>query len=161
MLVHETEADESPGLLGGAVDVHAHFLSAGYRQALRAAGLDALDGMPGGIPGWTAGMALDLMDEAGIAMSVLSVSSPGVLLGADARAAVGLARRVNDDAAENRAGAPRPVRLLRLPFHSRTSTHRWLRSAARRRICPPAGRTADQLSRLLPRDRVRSGVPGA
>jgi predicted TIM-barrel fold metal-dependent hydrolase len=100
MLVPETEPDENPGLLGGAVDVHAHFLSAGYRHALRAAGLDALDGMPGGIPDWTAGLALDLMDEAGIAMSVLSISSPGVLLEADARAAVALARRVNDAAAE-------------------------------------------------------------
>jgi 6-methylsalicylate decarboxylase len=88
------------GILGGAVDVHAHFLSAGYRAALAAAGTDALDGMPGGIPDWTAGLALDLMDEAGITMSVLSVSSPGVLLEADDGAAVSLASRVNDDAAE-------------------------------------------------------------
>jgi predicted TIM-barrel fold metal-dependent hydrolase len=94
------QADAGPGILDGAVDVHAHFLSAGYRKALGAAGLESLDGMPAGIPHWTAGLALDLMDEAGIAMSVLSISSPGVLLEADDRVAVGLARRVNDDAAQ-------------------------------------------------------------
>lgn len=87
-------------ILDNAVDVHAHFLPDGYRSALAAAGIEALDGMPTGLPRWNAGLALDLMDEIGIATSVLSVSSPGVLLEADDGRAIGLARQVNDEAAE-------------------------------------------------------------
>ena len=96
----DPEAVARHPILGQAVDMHAHFLSDGYRKALRAAGVDALDGMPTGIPRWTEGLALDLMDEVGIAMSVLSISSPGVLLEADDARAVLLASQVNDEAAE-------------------------------------------------------------
>lgn len=95
----DPDAAERESVIDGAVDMHAHFLPQGYRAALEAAGMDALDGMPGGIPHWTTGSALDLMDEVGIAVSVLSISSPGVLLEADHRQAVGLACQVNDEAA--------------------------------------------------------------
>jgi 6-methylsalicylate decarboxylase len=80
--------------------MHAHFLPDEYRRALKAAGIDALDGMPTGVPPWTTGAALELMDEAGIAMAVLSISSPGVLLEAGEHPAVRLASLVNDAAAE-------------------------------------------------------------
>jgi predicted TIM-barrel fold metal-dependent hydrolase len=63
-------------MLDAAVDMHAHFLPPEYRTALTAAGIDALDGMPTGVPRWTTGSALELMDEAGTDMAVLSISSP-------------------------------------------------------------------------------------
>jgi predicted TIM-barrel fold metal-dependent hydrolase len=89
---------EHPGL-AGAIDMHAHFLSPGYRSALATAGIDQLDGMPNGIPAWSIDSALELMDDVGVATSVLSVSSPGLLLAGDAEA-VALARTVNDEAAD-------------------------------------------------------------
>jgi predicted TIM-barrel fold metal-dependent hydrolase len=48
------------------------------------------------LPGWDAGEHLAVMDRAGIAMSVLSISSPGVHFGDD-DAASELARQVNED----------------------------------------------------------------
>jgi predicted TIM-barrel fold metal-dependent hydrolase len=50
---------------------------------------------PDGMPGWDVAEHLDLMDQCGIATSILSISSPGVSFGrrGDARA---LARHVND-----------------------------------------------------------------
>jgi 6-methylsalicylate decarboxylase len=92
-------AERHPGI-DDAVDMHAHFLPPGYRAALEAAGIDALDGMPTGIPSWTTGSALALMDEAGTTMAMLSISSPGVLLTADDHQAARLARLVNEAAAE-------------------------------------------------------------
>ncbi|MGH3500897.1 MAG: hypothetical protein ACRDQA_08365, partial [Nocardioidaceae bacterium] len=56
---------------------------------------------PDGIPGWPAWSVdehLRMMDARGIDQAVLSISSPGVFFG-DERAAVELARRVNDFAA--------------------------------------------------------------
>lgn len=81
------------------IDVHAHFLPAAYEAALKRAGVDRLDGMPTGIPAWSVGEALRLMDNVGIGRSVLSISSPGVDLGRGAAAACDLSRRVNDAAA--------------------------------------------------------------
>jgi hypothetical protein len=69
--------------LANAVDVHAHFLTPRLRQALLAAGHDGPDGMPT-LPEWSPEDALNLMDRTGIAVAMLSISSPGVLLG-DAR----------------------------------------------------------------------------
>jgi 6-methylsalicylate decarboxylase len=91
---------ERPSALDAAVDMHAHFLPTEYRTALRAAGIDALDGMPTGVPRWTTGSALELMDAAGIALAVLSISSPGVLLDAGEHRATRLASLVNDAGAE-------------------------------------------------------------
>jgi predicted TIM-barrel fold metal-dependent hydrolase len=78
----------------GLVDVHAHFVTDGYLGAARAAGHLQPDGMPGW-PRWDAATHLELMDEWGVATSILSISSPGVHFGDD-RAARALCREVND-----------------------------------------------------------------
>lgn len=80
------------------LDVHAHFLPPPYREALRSAGLETLDGgMP--VPDWSADGALALMDDVGIAGAMLSVSSPHVRF-ADPASAPALCRAINDHAAE-------------------------------------------------------------
>jgi predicted TIM-barrel fold metal-dependent hydrolase len=79
----------------GAIDLHVHFLPQRYREAALAHGQQHPDGMPA-LPEWDAGAALAMMDDVGIAVAVLSLSSPGVaFLPPDERAA--LARAVNDD----------------------------------------------------------------
>ncbi|MER5216850.1 amidohydrolase family protein [Streptomyces sp. NPDC002838] len=64
---------------------------------MTAAGHGRPDGMPG-IPDWSPDAALATMDKAGIAASLLSVSSPGVHFGDDT-AARELARAVNEEGA--------------------------------------------------------------
>lgn len=91
---------ESPSL----VDVHAHFIPDGYRRAAIAAGHSHPDGMPG-LPAWSAGEMLAMMDRIGIATAILSISSPGVHFGNDA-AARALAREVNLAGAELRNAHP-------------------------------------------------------
>ncbi|MCX0242266.1 amidohydrolase family protein [Streptomyces drozdowiczii] len=88
----------------GLIDVHAHFVTDAYADAARSAGITHPDGMPGW-PSWSVEQHLDLMDDAGIARSYLSVSSPGVHFGDD-RAARALAREVNGFGARVRAGHP-------------------------------------------------------
>ncbi len=93
-----------------AIDVHAHFLSAGYRRALADAGIDHPDGFSH-VPDWSPDGALALMDELGIAVALLSISSPGVhfVSGAATRE---LARRVNEDGAAVVAARPDRFGLL-------------------------------------------------
>jgi predicted TIM-barrel fold metal-dependent hydrolase len=79
------------------VDVHAHFLTDHYVQAAKDAGHLHPDGVPGW-PTWDAARHLDLMDQWGVATSILSISSPGVSFG-DPTATSALARHVNDAAA--------------------------------------------------------------
>ena len=78
------------------IDVHAHYLAPAYRQALEAAEMWLIGGIPA--PQWTPELALEFMDAHGIAVQMLSVSDPGVefLDGERARA---LARECNDYAA--------------------------------------------------------------
>jgi predicted TIM-barrel fold metal-dependent hydrolase len=78
----------------GLIDVHAHFVTDDYAAAAEAAGHLLPDGMPGW-PTWDPATHLRLMEQWGVATSVLSVSSPGVHFGDD-RAARALCRRVND-----------------------------------------------------------------
>jgi hypothetical protein len=59
----------------GKLDVHAHYLPDGYRQALQRSGHRQPDGMSQ-IPAWSAEEHLVLMDRLGIAASLLSISSP-------------------------------------------------------------------------------------
>ncbi len=89
------------------IDVHAHYLPAGYRQAAAAAGHEHPDGMPG-LPRWDVGAALAMMDGLNIRTAMLSISSPGVHFGDDAAAAK-LAREVNEEGA--RAAADHPGRF--------------------------------------------------
>ncbi|GAA5064507.1 amidohydrolase family protein [Nocardia callitridis] len=80
----------------GLIDVHAHFTTDDYIEAAKTAGKREPDGMPEAYwPRWDAHTHLDLMDQAGIARSVLSLSSPGVHLGDDAEAKA-LARTINE-----------------------------------------------------------------
>jgi len=88
------------------LDVHAHYLPEAYRQALAATGQSVVDGMP--VPDWDAGRHVALMDQLGIATSLLSVSSPGVRFAGDAEARQ-LARQVND--AGHRAVVDHPGRF--------------------------------------------------
>ncbi len=78
------------------LDVHAHFIPDFYREAALAAGISKPDGMPEW-PAWSEQEALATMDRLHIGAALLSLSSPGVRLGAatdaDARQ---MARRVNE-----------------------------------------------------------------
>ena len=89
------------------IDVHAHYVPDGYRAALERAGYAQPDGMPA-IPQWSADEHVVVMDRLGIATSLLSISSPGVHLGAGADA-VELARDVNE--AGRRAVVDHPGRF--------------------------------------------------
>jgi predicted TIM-barrel fold metal-dependent hydrolase len=77
------------------IDVHAHYVPDGYRDALVAHGHGQPDGMPQ-IPDWSAAEHVAAMDRLGIETSLLSISSPGVCLG-DGAAVVDLAREVNEE----------------------------------------------------------------
>jgi len=84
----------------GLVDVHAHFTTDGYIDRAKAAGYSEPDGMPESYwPQWSAPRHLELMDQAGIARAILSLSSPGVHFGNDA-AARSLAREINETSAD-------------------------------------------------------------
>ncbi len=64
--------------------------------------------MPDGfheLPAWTANAHVEMMDRIGIAVSMLSISSPGVHFGDDAAARF-LARQVNDDGHRARSAHP-------------------------------------------------------
>ena len=78
------------------IDVHFHYLSPEYREQM----IDAVGGWPDGFPAphWSADGALAMMDRVGIATGMLSVSSPGIHFGNDAKARA-LARSVNEFAA--------------------------------------------------------------
>jgi predicted TIM-barrel fold metal-dependent hydrolase len=59
------------------IDVHMHFLPECYRDALARAGMGTLDGgMP--VPTWSEELALRTMDDLGIEVAMLSVSSPSI-----------------------------------------------------------------------------------
>ena len=97
----------TPPPLQPRIDVHAHFLTAKYREAALAAGLAHADGIPG-LPHWDVGAALGMMDGLNIRTAMLSVSSPGVHFGDDG-AARKLAREVNEEGA--RAAHDHPGRF--------------------------------------------------
>ncbi len=84
----------------GRIDVHSHSMTPAYRAAIQAIG---------GIirtPDWSPELALHHMDRHGTATAVLSLSTPGVHLGDDAKAG-DLARRVNEEHASYIAKNPR------------------------------------------------------
>jgi predicted TIM-barrel fold metal-dependent hydrolase len=78
----------------GRVDVHAHYLPDAYRAAAQTAGHTMPDGFFE-LPTWSAAGHIEVMDRLGIAMSLLSISSPGVHFGDDVDARA-LAREVNE-----------------------------------------------------------------
>ena len=92
------------------VDVHAHYLPDAYRGAAVAAGHTMPDGFPQ-LPAWSARSHVEMMDRFGIAVSMLSISSPGVHFG-DSAAACALARQVNEDGHRARLAHPGRFGLL-------------------------------------------------
>lgn len=78
------------------IDVHHHFIPDEYRVELIRSGNGKPDGMPS-VPEWSELRALDFLDEAGIDVALLSISTPGVLL--DGCSAVDLAKLTNNSAA--------------------------------------------------------------
>ena len=88
--------------LRARIDTHLHVVPPIYADWLRGQGIDA-----GGraIPDWTHEGALALMERLQIRSAVLSVSTPGVHLGDDAKAR-SMARAVNEYSAEQVRAAP-------------------------------------------------------
>ena len=78
------------------IDTHQHIVPPEYAAWLEKHGVLA-GGLP--IPQWSTEGALDLMESAGIATGILSVSTPGSHLGNDAEARA-MARSVNEFAAD-------------------------------------------------------------
>jgi predicted TIM-barrel fold metal-dependent hydrolase len=75
------------------IDVHHHILPPEYVHAAARYGVGEAGGFT--FPSWTADAALSLMDRAGIATAMTSVSAPGAYFG-DRAAARELARRCNE-----------------------------------------------------------------
>ena len=84
-------------VLEGRIDVHAHIVPPFLTEAAREAGYGA--SISAGFPRWTEELALDFMDENGIAATFNSVSQPGVHYGDDVKARR-LARQCNEFLAE-------------------------------------------------------------
>lgn len=97
-------AAEAPHFSTSAIDIHHHFLPPFYKPLAKpwldkfATGVDA-------VMAWTPEASLAAMDEANVSRAVLSISSPGVHFGDDARAR-DLARQANDYALALRKAHP-------------------------------------------------------
>lgn len=99
----------------GLIDIHAHFLTRGYLDAMQAAGVDSVDGYP--MPDWSPESAIAHMDQWGIATQMLSISAPGIefVSGEKARK---LARSINEELAgivSRHPGRLRGFAMLPLP----------------------------------------------
>ena len=79
------------------IDVHHHLIPDRYRKALAARNIKTAGGVP--LPQWGPAQSKSLMNRNGIAIAILSISSPGVHFGVDS-AARDLARQCNDYCAE-------------------------------------------------------------
>jgi len=88
------------------IDLHSHFVPGFYRDALREAGYDHPDGMPG-IPQWSEQSHLDFHANLNVTKSILSITSPGTHLkpGHDEEAR-DLTRRVNKYASDLKKKRP-------------------------------------------------------
>ena len=79
------------------IDVHVHFIPPDYRRAAEALGAAPAKGS---FPEFSEEAALKVMDDNGIATSVMSMSAPGYRFCRDAKSATELSRRSNDWAAD-------------------------------------------------------------
>jgi 6-methylsalicylate decarboxylase len=102
------------GKTNGMIDVHFHLIPQFYRDAVYEAGRGPAIGR---YPDWSQQLALELMDEHGIALAITSIAQPGVgFLPPDKAAS--FARRCNDFAAELIARYPRRFGCFGLlPMH--------------------------------------------
>ena len=87
----------------GSIDLHAHYLTTEYLEALTRHDMLGKDGFP--LPSWNADDHLRFMDEASIDEALLSVSSPHPWFG-DASEAADVARALNETAAKTKADHP-------------------------------------------------------
>ena len=102
----------------GRIDVHFHMIPQFFREAAEAAG--RRPAISSGLPLWNPEMALSLMERAGIATAITSISAPGVQFGNDL-AAQHLARQCNEysaDLAREWPGRFGGFAILPLPFHT-------------------------------------------
>lgn len=98
---------KAPPRVRGRIDVHHHFLGAGYVKTIGRERI-AAQAASGVIPEWTPVVSLQLMDNSGIETAILSVSAPGI--GMDTpQATARLARECND--AQARIAADHPGRF--------------------------------------------------
>jgi predicted TIM-barrel fold metal-dependent hydrolase len=96
------------------IDVHFHLIPQLYRDAVYEAGRAPAIGR---YPDWSPQLALQVMDEHGIALAIASIAQPGVGFLPDEKA-VSLARRCNDYAAELIARHPQRFGCFGLvPMH--------------------------------------------
>jgi predicted TIM-barrel fold metal-dependent hydrolase len=99
----------------GLIDIHAHFLTKTYLDAMHETGVHSVDGFP--MPDWSPESAIAHMDQWGIQTQMLSISAPGIefVSGEGARK---LARQINEELAGIVARHPGRFRgfgLLPLP----------------------------------------------
>lgn len=99
-----------PSFNSGKIDVHCHYLPQVYHEALAAEGMVNPDGIAK-LPTWDRESALRTMDKLGVAMTMLSISSPGVHFG-NAEKACALARKVNIEGAVLKEGSKGRFGLL-------------------------------------------------
>jgi 6-methylsalicylate decarboxylase len=78
------------------LDVHAHLIPQDYLMSMSSAGISDVGGFP--MPDWSVRTALEMMDEHGIAASLLSISAPGIDF-VSGEASQLLARSVNEEQA--------------------------------------------------------------
>jgi len=90
-----------PHMSAPKIDVHAHFLSPGYREALKESGqFPGPDGLPFTV-GWNVEDHLAFMEKNNVSKSILSVSSPGThLIPGDNAFGVKVTRQENEYAAD-------------------------------------------------------------
>ncbi len=86
-----------------AIDVHFHLYPDFYDAAIRNHGPQPTSGS---YPVWNPDIALGLMDAMGVDVAITSISTPGVHFG-NAAAAISLAKRCNDYAADMSARWPK------------------------------------------------------
>lgn len=79
------------------IDLHTHYLPQAYKQALRKYCGEYPDGFP--TPDWSPEQHLEAMNRLGIAVSMLSLSSPHIHFG-DKKITKDLARTANENGAE-------------------------------------------------------------
>ena len=75
------------------IDVHHHIVPPVYTSALAEIGITSFGGLP--FPNWNAQKSLEVMDRAGIATAITSISSPGIYFG-DREFSIDLARQCNE-----------------------------------------------------------------
>jgi predicted TIM-barrel fold metal-dependent hydrolase len=85
------------------IDIHVHLIPKFYQDATFEAGVGPAIGR---YPDWSPELALELMDQSGIDVALMSLAQPGVQFG-DPKQAAALARRCNEYSAELNARWPK------------------------------------------------------